>query len=240
MLHKTIGIVFHTVKYADTSIIAKIYTEKFGLRSYMIRGVKSKKSKPRSAFLQHLSVLNMVVYENQKKHLQSIREIDAAYQYQTIPFNIEKSSILLFMNEILLKSIVEEEPNQKLFNFIYSSVVELDRCGKGYQDFHLHFMVQFSRFLGFFPGNTHSGQNEFFDLQEGVFLHSRPLHNNYLEPAPGGKLSLLLENNSWDRRICRNAAERNELLGKLIEYYRLHIEGFGDVKSHLILKQIFS
>jgi len=105
MISKTKGIVFHQLKYSETSFIVKIYTQEFGLQSYLIKGARNKKSKIRPALLQHLSLLELIVTHKEKSNLQHIREIRSAHQYSNLPFDMIKSSITLFVNELLLKSI---------------------------------------------------------------------------------------------------------------------------------------
>ncbi|MBE9480196.1 MAG: DNA repair protein RecO, partial [Bacteroidetes bacterium] len=141
MLFKTRGIVFHQIKYSESSVIAKIYTELFGIQSYLIKGVRNKKSKIKSALLQHLSIVDLVVYHKEKSNIQYIKEIRSEYQFTSIPFDIRKSSIAVFINEILYKSIHEEEANQNLFDYLLNSIKLLDMITKRFVDFHLLFTI---------------------------------------------------------------------------------------------------
>ena len=109
MLQKTRGIVLHSVTYSETSLVVKIYTEAFGLQSYLLKGAKGKRSSFRPVFFQPLNLLDAVVYKNEKTALQSMKEVQLAHPFRSIPFDIRKSSIALFLNEILYKSIREEE-----------------------------------------------------------------------------------------------------------------------------------
>lgn len=240
MISKTRGIVFKTIKYSDNSLIAKIYTENLGLRSYMIRGVNGKKSSSKKSAFQSLSILDMVVYEKEKGGLQNIREIESIYPYKSWPFDIRKSCIALFLNEVMYRSIHNEEPDEALFQFLLQSLITLDEAEISVENYHLQFLAGLSRYLGFAPRNNFSSQNHFFDMQEGLFISEKPLHSNYLEPALSLKLFHLITDPEQIRQLTINAASRNELLLKLIDYYRLHIPGFGEMKSHLVLKDVLS
>ena len=240
MLYKTRGIVIHTIKYSDTSVIAKIYTEKFGLRSYMIRGVRSKKAKIRTAQLQHLNLLNLVVYEKGNDGLQNLKEIEVAYQFNSIPFNVIKGSVILFLNEVLYKSLHEEVANQNLFNYLFDALVQFDKTEQAFQDFHLLFLVGLSKYLGFYPRNNYSTQNKLFDLQEGFFISKKPLHPNFLESDLAAKLNQVLESKDLTANIFENTKDRNLFMEELLSFYRLHIPVFGEIKSHGVLHEVLS
>lgn len=240
MICKTRGIVFKTIKYSDNSLIAKVYTQAFGLRSYMIRGVNGKKSASKKSAFQPFSILEMVVYEKEKDGLQNIREIESIYPYKSLPFDIRKSCIALFMNDVMYRSIHSEEADEALFQFLLNSFVTLDEKETSVVNFHLQFLTGLSRFLGFVPMNNFSLINPYFDLQEGLFVSEQPMHSNFLDKLLSQKLSQLITDPENVNVILPAAATRNELLIGLIDYYRLHIPGFGELKSHLVLKDVLS
>lgn len=238
MLHSTRGIVFHQVKYSETSIIAKIYTEQFGLKSYIIRGARKKKSNTQAALLQHLNLLELEVYQRDKKEIQQVREIKIASPFKNTPFDIRKSSILIFLNEILYQTIREEEANPELFQFLYQALQFLDKKEKNLAGFHFIFLIQLTRFLGFFPRNNYSETLETFDLTEGEFC-STSLTSNYFAPAPYGRvLSQIMELHLEDSYQIPSSL-RNNLLEIIINYYKLHVPGMKDIKSLDVLKSIF-
>jgi len=238
MLHKTRGIVFRTVKYSDTSVIAKIYTEQFGLRAYIVRAVKGKKSASKTGLLQHLSLLNLVVYEKNNRGVQNLKEMEAAHQFRSIPFDIIKSSILLFLNEILYKAIHEEEPNQPLFDFIFDSLKGFDEAVAGIENFHIYFAIGLSKFLGFYPRNNFTGHNEYFDLREGLFVENRPFHNNFMEPAISRKFNQMLDSGTSGQILFENSNDRNAMLVNILDYFKLHVPAFIEIKSLPVLQQV--
>ena len=142
MYHTTRGIVLHCIKYSETSVIAKIYTEKLGLQSYMVKGVRAAKSKSKAAMLQPLTLLEMEVSHRENKGLQYIKEFRRAFIYQSIPFDTLKSTISFFLLEVISKTIREHEPNDELFEFLYESLCALDRAEKLNPDFHLVFLLR--------------------------------------------------------------------------------------------------
>ena len=152
MLHKTRGIVFHSIKYGENGIIVKIFTESSGLQSYIINSVRSKKGKFKSSVFEPLSLVELVSEQKENRSLQRLKEIRTQPVFHSIPDDIVKSSILLFLNEVLYKSIQQQgHIDHPLFNFIFNSIQILDLEININPDFHLFFMVHLTKYLGFFP-----------------------------------------------------------------------------------------
>lgn len=237
MYHKTRGIVLHTIKYSETSVIAKIYTEKVGLQSYMVKGVRVAKSKSKAAMLQPLTLLEMEVSHRENKQLQYIKEFRRSYIYQSIPFDTIKSTISFFLLEVMIKAIREHEPNDELFDFIYDSLCLLDEEKKLNPDFHLIFLIQLSRYLGFAPHENQSDINCYFELSEGVFISSQTgLH--VMSKKESGWLNYLMNANLFSNVTSEfTRPERKRMLHYLLKYYQLHLENFS-LKSPEILEEI--
>jgi DNA repair protein RecO (recombination protein O) len=234
MLHQTRGIVLHHLRYSETSVIARIYTEKFGLQSYLIRGVRSPKAKIKLGLLEHLSLLEMVVYYREGRGLQNIKELRPAHAFKCMHTDIRKSSQALFINELIFKSVKEEESNAELFDFLFNSVLELDKPDLFLPDFHLGFMVSLARFLGFAPARNYT-PGSWFNLQEGYFEAQRPAHSHYIIPEQAGFFNALLIH---DTSQPISSAMRKHLLNKLIEFYQLHLPSFGGLRSPEVLHEV--
>ena len=241
MIYNTRGIVLRHLKYSETSVIAKIYTERFGLQSYLINGVRSKKATIKVNILQPLSLIDMSVYHKEKSGLQRIREVSSNPPFSSIPYDISKSSIALFIAEILYKSIREEEANTNLFEFLFHSIQILDLTTNNCANFHLLFMLQLTKHLGFYPNGKYSDKLNFFDLREGVFLERQPGHPHFIPPPIGAYLNLLSET-SFEKlnQINIKPSHRKKLLEHLIEYYELHLSNMNEVKSHRILETVMN
>jgi len=241
MLHKTSGIILQTINYSDTSLIAKIYTETFGLQSYMISGARSKKSKTKATLFQPMSLVELEVSNSQKSTLQHISEIAIQHPYTEIPYNIVKSSIALFLNEVLFRSLKEEHPDEDLFSFIKNSFLILGIKIESCSNFHLSFLVQVSKFFGFYPQGSFSETNSFFDLCEGRFYSKIPSHNNYLTPPDALLLNQLMDSSfETIHELKIGAIKRKMMLNSLIFFFQFHIPSFGEVKSVAVLEQVVS
>jgi DNA repair protein RecO (recombination protein O) len=240
MIAKTQGIVFKTIKYADNSLIAKVFTEAFGMRSYLVRGLNGKGGSTRKSAFRQLSILDLVVYEKNRGNLQNIKEIVSIYPYSSMPFDVKKQCIAMFINEIMYRSIHSEEPDAALYHFLKESLLQLDSLETAVENFHLNFIASLTGFLGFAPRNNFSASNAFFDLQEGFFVSDQPIHNNFMNKRLSAKMFHLISNEYPSANLFTNAASRNEFLLKMIDYYRLHIPVFGEIKSHVVLKDLLA
>jgi DNA repair protein RecO (recombination protein O) len=239
MLHKTRGIVLQTISYSETSLIARIYTERFGLQSYMVNGARGKKAKVKANMLQPLLLVDLVVYHKEKNTLQRISEIRNNQPFTSIPYSIVKTTIAIFLNELLCKAIKEEEPNERLFGFLHSSVQILDLEPENCSNFHLVFMVQLGKYLGFYPQGKACAATPYFDLQEGTFIPKEPAHPYFLYPVHAQLLwQLMLVDYSSSMTVPVQKSQRKELLSKLILYYELHLPSLHEINSHKVLEEV--
>lgn len=240
MLHKTRGIVLHHIRYSESSLIVKILTEAFGLQSYLVKGARSKRSAMRASLFQPLSLLNMVVYHREKKELQHIREAEVAEAFHSFSSDVRKSTISIFLAELLLRSIREEEANAELFAFLASSLHHFDLQEEGVENFHLYLLVKLSRYLGFSPQGKPTEGMVHFDLREGKFTPLKPLHPDYLDSENSRNLYRLLIADAGNSAGIRfSSRERETLLIGILTYYHIHQPGMGKIRSLEVLKEVF-
>ncbi|MCP9769132.1 DNA repair protein RecO [Lacihabitans sp. LS3-19] len=225
MLHKTKGIVISFIKYKETSIIVKIYTEKFGIQTYIENGVRSSKGKNKIALFQPLTLLDMVVYHDTKKEIHRLSEVKCLYPYNTITVDIKKSSLGIFINEVLNNSLKEHAENIPLFNFLLDSLKFLDQHEDQIENFHLYFLINYCFYLGFGPENAR-------DVVEQLYDHAFPVND-----AEAEQIQKMI---SSDFGTLLNIGKkmRLKLLELLLVYYKIHVENFGDLRSLGVLKEV--
>lgn len=241
MLHKTRGIVFKTTDYGESSVIVQVFTEKFGLQSYIVNGVKKPKAKISRNMLQPLHLLDMVVYYKNTGSIQRIAELKNSPVLQSIPYDVIKSSIAIFLNEILYKAVRQQSAEEDLFDFIFNAIEWLDNQTEGIANFHLLFLVRLTRYLGFYPELQSTSHTDYFDMKDGIFTRYKPQGLSYLSPPHTQNFYNLLQCNFENLgKLLFNNDERRYLLNKLLEFYALHIEGFGSIRSHEVLEEVLS
>jgi len=238
-IFSTKAIVVSAIKYGDTSLIVKMYTQEKGLCSYMIKGVlKSKKGKLKAAYFQPLTLLNIVTSHQEKRNLQSIRDAQVSYLYQTLHTDTIKQCIVLFLSEVLSSSIQEEEANELLFDYLENSFLWLD-SHENCSNFHLLFLLNLTKFLGFYP-DTNEQQKNGFHLREGIFTDE--VHDK--EIMTGEEVfqlkKLLGINFDAIESVNFSKTQRQILLQMLIRYFELHLDGFRNPKSLGVLEAVFS
>ena len=243
-LHQTKAIILRTVTYGETSLIVTAYTELFGLQSYIVQGVRktSKKNGNANCFMPG-ALLELVIYYNEFRHLNRIREFKWSHLYHHLFNDITKNSILLYMIELAQKTIKQPEPNPDLFGFLEDTLLHLDMAsGEEIPNYPLFFSLHLSYFFGFQPAEKIKEKEAFLDLQEGIFTNIAPLHPNYTEGPVTDALKELLKvrtpSELPELYIPYNI--RKELLSVLERFYALHVSEFGKMKSTHILQEVLN
>lgn len=241
MLAKTDAIVLKTIKYSDSKFIVKIYTRDFGIKTFFVPVSRSSKSKLKQALLQNLTQLKIECESRENKQFASLKEITCNYHYLDLTLNVFKSSIASFLNEVILNCIKEEEKNETIFDFITFSFQWLDHAEENYTNFHLYFLIELSRHLGFYPQNNYSASLNYFDLQNGSFCNLAPSHANYLIGENARLISDLLMLDVKNLRLFNITKQERELiLNDLIQFYKLHVSNFKDLKTVSVLKEVLA
>ncbi|HKB43044.1 MAG TPA: DNA repair protein RecO [Chitinophagaceae bacterium] len=244
-LHKTKGIVLRTVKYGETSVIVTLFTELFGVQSYLVNGVRtsSKKGTGKANLFQPSAILDMVVYHNELKNLNRIKEFKWDYLYQHILSDVKKNAVALFMVELLTKCLKQPESNPDLFHFVEDSFLHLDESIDAVAaNLPLFFALHLPVFFGFRFSDNYNDENPFLDLQEGRFVHEQPHHPHFLEDKQAAVTSQLLKIMQPEelKDIKLNHDFRRDLLYIYETYYALHIQDFGTMKTLPVLREILS
>jgi DNA repair protein RecO (recombination protein O) len=239
VLKQSRGIVLNYVKYSESGIIVRVFTEEFGLQSYSAKGVRSKRSKTKIALFEPLTQVEIVAYQKDNKTIHNLKEIRAYYSYQSIPIDLHKRSILIFLDELLIKTLKEESPGQALFEWLSHALTWFDLDEGNPMNFHLVFMMQLTRFLGFYPKKEPVPNYQFFNLESGLFTSSRPNSPSFIEGGTAMHFNALHESSFEDAaKLDFTSVQRRKLLDTLIVYYKLHFPGFGEIKSIDVLKTV--
>lgn len=241
MLHKVRGIVLKTTLYSESSVVVQVFTDKFGIQSYLINGVKKPKAKIPMNVLQPLHLLDMVVYHKMNIQIQRVAEARPSPVFKSIPYHVVKNTIVQFLNEVLYKSIRQQQTDENLFDFIYSAISWFDESEGTDVNFHLAFLLKLSRFLGFAPHEQTRIDQKYFDLQEGDFKSIMPIHPYFIDKIDANYF-LLLFSTPFEKinEIKLDNQTRRFLLDKILVYYTLHTASFGQIKSHQVLEEVLS
>ena len=239
MLEKTKGIVLHTVKYGDKSLILNIYTEMSGRQAYLLNAARGPASKNKAGLLQPLFMVDLDVYRKKNRELQRIKEFRLSVPYTSIPFDMVKTAQALFISEILGKIIVEEESNPGLYNFLESSFLFFDLMEEGKTAFHIWFLTHLTAYLGIMP-STSGNETKWLDMQKGSMVAGEPPHPSYMNPETANLFRQI--SNMSIREISgfkATQAGKLILLNKILEFYTLHFGNLASLKSSEVLKAVF-
>ena len=238
--YKARGVVLSTVKYGDSGMVVQMLTDRYGRQSYMVQGVRSSRGRgSKMALFQPLFVLEFEGLESSHSDLHKMREVQNEIVFKSVPYDIRKSTMALFMAEVLYRMVGESEANEPLFDFVYHSVRALDEIDEGVANFHLWFLANLSRYLGYFPGNEHQ-KGCWFDMREGLYIRTMPLHDNTMNEAEAELLRDLTECDlDCLGEIPLNREQRVTMLSRLVEYYSIHLDAIRSVRSIEILQEVF-
>lgn len=235
MLIKTKAIVISSLKYQEKSLIVKCFTQSDGLKTYFVpNAFSARKSNQKIAYFQPFSILEIEANHKNKGTLEHFKEIKLAHSYQTISTDVVKSSMMLFLSEMLHHSIKEEEKNENLFTFLETAFLWLDTHEET-TNFHLIFLLQMTKFFGFFPANSNGN---YFEMIDGVF--SEYQGTSCLNFQETELLKKLLEVKFETTKKIFLATERQMLMKIIIDYYSIHLDGFKKPKSLDVLKEVFA
>ncbi|MDE3234600.1 MAG: DNA repair protein RecO [Bacteroidota bacterium] len=244
-IHHTKGIVLRTVKYGDTSVITTVYTELFGVQSYIVKGVRqsSKKSQGKAGYFQPAAILDLQVYHNELKNLQFIKEFQWAVLYKNVLTDVIRNAVALYIVELLQHSIKQPEANPELFYITEEALLQIDDCSAAtLANMPLYYSLQLAAELGFRMQGQYSAQTPFFDLQEGCFVPQAPQHPQYLQDEQAAFTSQIVNagNITALGHLLLNRNTRRALLHSFKNYFALHIADFGDLRSLTILQEVLS
>jgi DNA repair protein RecO (recombination protein O) len=241
MIEKAKSIALHTVRYGDNSLVAYIYTYEHGRVTIMVNGAYGKGRGARKAiFFQPLSLINLVYYPGKNHGMGRFKEVSPYVTLSSLHYNHIKMAIALFIGEVIYRAVREEESNPLLFNFLEVSIQSLDAIDQGVSNFHLLFLAQLSRYLGFFPSGTYSSLTPFFDYKNGLFVKSEPSHPMFLTPEYANILSKALSTKFDEAHDLKlNGYQRSSFLGMMLSYYAYHTDTVQNIKSLPILSQVF-
>ena len=239
MIVKTNAIVLSKIKYGDNDLIVKCYTKQFGVVSFLLKGIlKSKSGKLKNAYFQLLTQLQLEINYQNNRTLQYIKEVKPYLVYATLHNHIVKSTIVMFLAEVLSASLQEEEQNEALYEYLETTLQVLD-IEDNCSNFHLLFLLKLTKHLGFYP-ETNKIQAPYFNLHAGRF-EDKPTD---IYSISGEKISLLkqLLGTIFDdvSTIKINAKQRQEFLAMLLLYFDLHLGSFKKPKSLEVFNQLFS
>lgn len=238
LLQKTRGLVLRLMPFNDKNKIVKIYTEHFGLRTFIVSASNSKLSRQKNALLQSLQPIWLETSFIETGKLVRLGEIAAAGSINQAIQHHTKRSVMLFLNEVLYKCLREEQADEPLFNFILESIDYLDKTPKNCNNFHLVFLVQMCQYLGFMPVANYSSYHKYFYYREGLFDNFKS--DNVMMDEEQSKLFAQLINLNYENMegLPLHTNARNKLLENLLFYYTQHLSSFKDIKSLEILAEI--
>ena len=238
LIYHTRAIVLRTVKFGESSLIVDMFTEQKGHQTFVINSVRKANAVTHASLLQLLSLVDLVAYHQDHKKIHRIKEVRPDHVWQSIPFDMRKSSVITCLAEVCSKCITTSDPHPELFAFLREALIGYDQPDPFDRDFLIRFLVSLSHFLGFgMEVPTSEVEGRFFDLMEGHIIHIRPTHNYLMSMEDLHHLSSIMTEGLEGKADVPHDV-RKRLVDQLITYYQLHVESLREVHSLRILREL--
>ncbi len=240
MLEKTKGIVLHTLKYGESSLIVHVYTLTSGRQSLIVNAPRGQRAHSKLSQLQPLFLLDLDIHYKPGREVNRIKELRGYSPYSTLPFDMVKTTQAIFIAEVLSRLLVEAESNPELYEFLETSLLYFDLMQTGSHQFHLWLLVQLTDYLGIRP-EIQAPAAHWFDLEKGLEVDYEPSHPHSLTPANTALLLRVLQTGLMELSTLKiPRSDRNQLLQKILQYYHLHFNNLASLKSMAVLAEVFS
>jgi DNA repair protein RecO (recombination protein O) len=245
MLITTQAIVLHTIKYGDQKLITDLYTRRQGRLSFAVNIPKTTQGKLKKQYFQPLTMLTIEADLRQQAPLQKLRDVALLAPFSSLLTNPSKLSISIFISEFLYHALRSEQQDEPMFDYIAASLQWLDGCTTSYANFHLVFLMHLSRFLGFYPNlDQPIGEHAtplYFDLRAASFCQHPPVHRDFLPPEEAGMLRLMMRMDYPTMHLFQlNRQQRNRCIEVALQFYRLHLPDFPDLRSLDVLRELWN
>lgn len=239
MEHKTRAIVLRSMKYGEDKFIIDFLTRDSGRESSIWKISKNRNAKVVKQLFQPLTIMDVMLDSVPNRQLSRIREARLAYVYSSLPFEEKKMFLAFFVAEFIMYATRDLHNDRLLYDFVEQSLIWLDTADKGIANFHLMFMIRMSKFLGFFPDMSSHRPGYIFDLREGRFSGEIPTHRDYLLSEDANKMHILMRMTPSNLHCFKmTKKERNRIIDFSLQFYRLHIPQFGEMKTLEVLRAL--
>ena len=241
MYVKSEALILSVNKHRDNSMIIQVFSSEYGRASFMVYGAYANRNKKTFASVLHpFSLVEIDADIKPNRDLHVIKDIKALIPMNGILFDPMKSTIALFLSEVFLSSLKALDADKTLFLFLKESVLVLDRMERGIANFHIAFLLNLTNFLGVYPNLSEETTSGYFDMRQAEFSLYRPYHSQYIDSVHCKALQLFSRMNYRNLHLFRfSQNERREASDRIIEYYKIHLHGFGEIISLSVLKSVF-
>ncbi len=219
-------IILHTVKYGDTSLIVHGYTENEGRCGFILRGAFKKAGKrnapPATTVLHPLSIVNFESSKgNGKSDLLYLKEYSPKRHLHSIRSDFSKTSIAMFISEILYRTLLHAERDETLYAFLEDAILKLEENEGSTANFHIWFLDRYLSHLGFPLERGYADIFSPFSPTEAQILQQ--VHDSSYEEA---------------MQIPMTGESRSKLLEEILKYLEFHSGTKLDIKSLQVFRSM--
>ena len=230
-------IVLHLTKYGDRSQVVQALDAERGRTGFFLRGAG--KSLGAQGQYHSLSILEATVTRG-KGDLEYLKEAERPYPLTAIRTDPYKSAVALFIGELLYRGVQDGAMDPDLFNFLEQEIIALDAEAGSVANFHLCFLVDFCRALGFQPKDNYSSVAPLFQPVSAEFAPENSLAEVWSREDSLLLHKLLTLPREEAMALPLNRDRRGEFAQKMVEYLSYHLSLNLNIRSLKVLHDLFS
>lgn len=228
------------VPIRDNKIVVDTLAENEGRVQFVATVSRSPRARVKRQLFQPLALVDIIAEGKANASLRVVKDASVAVPLVSVPFNPYKLSIALFVADFLKMALRGQQADPLIYKYVESSIMWLDGAEAGFANFHLVFMMRLSRFIGFLPNLEDYAEGCYFDLAGGCFCAMPPMHRDFLQPHEASRINALMRMSYETMRLfAMSRAERNRCVEVILDFYRLHVPDFRELKSWEVLKRLF-
>ncbi|MCM1347798.1 MAG: DNA repair protein RecO C-terminal domain-containing protein [Firmicutes bacterium] len=233
-------IALRTIRHNEKHNIFIGYSLERGRVAMAVTAGSGKSASRLRALLMPLSVVECEADISPDREVHSMRSVHADAALHSIYSHPVKSAVAMFLAETLSGVLREGPPEPALWHFIASSIGRLNELPPArVANFHVCFLFGLSRCLGIAPDVAEYGPGRVFDLRDGRFRLSAPLHTNFVtgeEATAVWTLSRLTYRNMHLWHLTRN--QRARLIDTELDYISMHYAPLPAIRSLDVLRSL--
>lgn len=228
------------IRHNERTNILTAYSLERGRLAFAVPAGSGKSASRLRALLMPMSLVECETEFRPGREILIMSNVRPTATLSDIHLSPAKSALALFLAETLATVLRDGPPDTHLWHFVADSVIALNLLPtRETANFHLCFLWRLGTILGIAPDASTHAPGRIFDMADGIFRASPPMHSQYLTAADAAALPMLDRLNYRTMHLWQlTRSQRNHILDLILEYYTLHIAPLNGLKSLAVLRAL--
>lgn len=234
-------IALRTVRVNDSRNLQSVWSLEHGRLTFVMPAGNGREARRRRALTAPLALFEAVGDVRPDHDIISVRDLMPLAGSPVLSMSPVRTASAVFLAEALDVLLRRTPADECLTSFLFDAVAFYgEASSSAAANFHMSFLCHLSSFLGIAPDAGEYISGYYFDMREGRFTATAPLHGDFLPPDA---CRFLLALCSVPLRRCGLLRvpryERRRAIDDILRYYSLHLCELEGLQSLSILRRIF-